>query len=100
MKSRASHYAISYKLPHEVTNTNPNNKTQDLVLQYEVKLQQGLTCGGAYIKLLDSSPSGYKFFNSETPYQIMFGPDVCGSENKIHFIIRKNFPMVPLKKNI
>ena len=53
MKSRASHYAISYKLPHEVTNTNPNNnKTQDLVLQYEVKLQQGLTCGGAYIKLL------------------------------------------------
>ncbi|KHC34536.1 calnexin [Candida albicans P76067] len=93
MKSRASHYAISYKLPHEVTNTNPNNnKTQDLVLQYEVKLQQGLTCGGAYIKLLDSSPSGYKFFNSETPYQIMFGPDVCGSENKIHFIIRKKLP--------
>ncbi|KAI5949896.1 hypothetical protein KGF54_005374 [Candida jiufengensis] len=86
MKSRASHYSISYKLPHSIDNKNKN-----LVIQYEVKLQKGLDCGGAYIKLLDES-TNYHFLNSETPYQIMFGPDKCGSENKIHFIIRKLLP--------
>ncbi|KAI5953063.1 hypothetical protein KGF57_004055 [Candida theae] len=86
MKSRASHYSIAYKLPHVINNTN-----KDLVIQYEVKLQKGLECGGAYIKLLDDSKT-YHFFNSETPYQLMFGPDNCGSENKIYLIMRKELP--------
>ncbi|KAI5962838.1 hypothetical protein CANMA_003613 [Candida margitis] len=86
MKSRASHYSIAYKLPHTIENID-----KDLVVQYEVKLQKGLECGGAYIKLLDKS-TNYHFFNSETPYQIMFGPDKCGSENKIYFILRKSLP--------
>lgn len=86
MKSRASHYSIAYKLPHPINNIN-----KDLVVQYEVKLQNGLDCGGAYIKLLDES-NNYQFLNSETPYQIMFGPDKCGSDNKIYFILRKKLP--------
>lgn len=86
MKSVASHYSIAYKLPHLINNTN-----KDLVIQYEVKLQKGLECGGAYIKLLDDAKN-YQFFNSETPYQIMFGPDKCGSENKINLIMRKKLP--------
>ena len=72
---------------------------RDLVIQYEVKVQSDKwSCGGAYIKLLDASSSSsssslnYIFFNSETPFQIKFGPDVCGSENQVHFVINKKLP--------
>ncbi|KAL6451567.1 hypothetical protein SBY92_003206 [Candida maltosa Xu316] len=90
LKSKSSYYAISYKLPHEINNLNG----KDLVLQYEVKLQAGSQkpCGGEYVKLLKPTSSDYSFFSSETPYEIMFGPDKCGSENKIHLIIRKKTP--------
>ncbi|KAI5962103.1 uncharacterized protein KGF55_003179 [Candida pseudojiufengensis] len=94
LKSKAAHYAISYKLPHTISNEN-----KDLIIQYEVKLQNGLDCGGAYIKLLDNS-NNYHFFNSETPYQIMFGPDKCGSENKVQFIIRKLLPTGIIEEKI
>jgi calnexin len=59
------------------------------VVQYEVNFQNGLECGGAYVKLFTHDP---KFnpseLNDKTPYTIMFGPDKCGSNNKIHFIFR------------
>lgn len=29
-------------------------------------------------------------FGGETPYYIMFGPDICGNERKTHFIINYN----------
>jgi calnexin len=31
-------------------------------------------------------------FNNESPYSIMFGPDKCGSTNKVHFIFRHKNP--------
>lgn len=85
LKSRARHHAISRPLPEPFNNTN-----RDLVLQYEIKLQKELQCGGTYIKLLDSG-SDLEKFDSETGYQIMFGPDRCGSDNKVHFIIKRPF---------
>ncbi|KAG7191327.1 uncharacterized protein KQ657_003568 [Scheffersomyces spartinae] len=84
MKLPASHSAIS--LPVKFT-----NKEIPLVLQYEVKLQNGLSCGGAYVKLL-TAPINGKQFNSETGYEVMFGPDMCGSQNKVHFIINRCNP--------
>ncbi len=61
-----------------------NPKDKDLVLQYEVRLQEGLDCGGAYLKLAshsaDFKPAN---FNQDTPYAIMFGPDKCGGTNKV-----------------
>jgi calnexin len=68
-------------------------------VQYEVKLQHGLECGGAYIKLLteeeesesaggeDEQESGKGLrageeYTDKTPFTIMFGPDKCGSTNK------------------
>ncbi|KAK6459384.1 Calnexin [Scheffersomyces xylosifermentans] len=86
LKSKAKHHAISAKLPQPFNNTD-----NDLVLQYEIKLQNGLECGGTYIKLLDLQDD-YSDFSSATPYQVMFGPDKCGSNNKIHFIIRRENP--------
>lgn len=89
LKSPASHHAISYKFSAPFDNTG-----KDLVLQYEVKAQTGLNCAGAYIKLLDYHSDGADDdFNDETPYQIMFGPDVCGHNNKVQLILTRENPL-------
>lgn len=63
------------------------------VVQFEVQFQSGLSCGGAYIKLFDSAGKDPSEFNSDTPYIIMFGPDKCGTTNKVHFILRHRSPV-------
>lgn len=64
-----------------------------LVVQYELQLKNRLQCGGAYIKLLSASKElSQDGFKAETPYTIMFGPDNCGSTNKVHFIVRHRNP--------
>ncbi|KAG8388176.1 hypothetical protein BUALT_Bualt02G0098600 [Buddleja alternifolia] len=65
-----------------------------IVLQYEVRLQNGLECGGAYIKYLRPQDAGWiaKEFDNESPYTIMFGPDKCGATNKVHFILKHKNP--------
>ncbi|ODQ65851.1 calnexin [Nadsonia fulvescens var. elongata DSM 6958] len=89
LKSEAAHHAISALLPQTFDNTN-----HTLVLQYEVKFQKGLACGGAYIKLLSENEDLHSNeFSGETDYQVMFGPDKCGSTNKVHFIIRRKSPI-------
>eukprot|EP01117_Protostelium_nocturnum_P000854 TRINITY_DN1112_c0_g1_i4.p1 TRINITY_DN1112_c0_g1~~TRINITY_DN1112_c0_g1_i4.p1 ORF type:complete len:412 (+),score=170.08 TRINITY_DN1112_c0_g1_i4:98-1333(+) len=66
-----------------------SNKGKDLVLQYSVKHEQGIDCGGGYIKIL---PSGLnqKSFGGDSTYNVMFGPDICGSTRKTHFILTKD----------
>ncbi|CAH0388993.1 unnamed protein product [Bemisia tabaci] len=63
-----------------------------LVIQYEVAFQDKLDCGGGYIKLLTNEKHDLKKFNNLTPYSIMFGPDICGSKSKIHFILNYKNP--------
>ena len=62
-----------------------SNKGKKLVFQYESRHAQSIDCGGGYLKLL---PAGYdpKKFNGDTPYAIMFGPDICGSSKRTHVI--------------
>lgn len=69
-------------------------KDGTVVLQYEVRLQNGLECGGAYIKYLRPQDAGWipKEFDNESPYTIMFGPDRCGTTNKVHFILKHKNP--------
>ncbi|GFZ50221.1 Calnexin homolog [Saitozyma sp. JCM 24511] len=93
LKSKAAHHAISTLFPEPI-----DPKGKPLVVQYEVKLQKGLDCGGAYIKLLteDESGSGLRAgdeYTDKTPFTIMFGPDKCGSTNKVHFIFRHKNPI-------
>ncbi|GKY95442.1 hypothetical protein MPSEU_000505800 [Mayamaea pseudoterrestris] len=75
----ARFYGISAPLDEVYT----SDASKPLVIQYTVKHEQKLDCGGAYIKLL---PGGKKFdadkFSGDTPYSVMFGPDVCGTSNK------------------
>lgn len=67
---------------------------KELVLQYDLKIQETLTCGGAYIKMPRSSDSFVMSqLNSQTPYTIMFGPDKCGNNNKVHFILQYQNPI-------
>jgi calreticulin len=80
----AKHYGISAKMSEAFT-----NQDKDLVLQFQVKHEQNLDCGGAYIKLLGDMDQAK--FGGDTAYQVMFGPDVCGSSNrKTHVIF--NYP--------
>ena len=68
-------------------------ETGGLVVQYELQLKNGLTCGGAYLKLLTSTAAlDADGFKAETPYTLMFGPDKCGDTNKVHFILRHKNP--------
>ncbi|KAK2662168.1 hypothetical protein Ddye_000742 [Dipteronia dyeriana] len=69
-------------------------KDGTVVLQYEVRLQEGLECGGAYLKYLRPQEAGWiaKEFDNDSPYTIMFGPDKCGATNKVHFILKHKNP--------
>lgn len=84
MTEKAKHYGIAASLP---TPVDPSK--EPLVLQFDVKLADGLSCGGAYLKFLTAdksfTPSGLV---DNTPYTVMFGPDKCGSTNKVHLILR------------
>lgn len=88
VKNAAAHHAISAKFPKKI-----ENKGKTLVVQYEVKLQNGLECGGAYLKLLrDNKALHQEEFSNVSPYVVMFGPDKCGSTNKVHFIVNHKNP--------
>ena len=61
------------------------------VVSFEVRSDAAFTCGGAYVKLLttaESTPAALKDLSEGSEYSIMFGPDKCGSENKVHFIVK------------
>ncbi|XP_068596286.1 calnexin [Brachionichthys hirsutus] len=88
LKSRAKHHAISAQLLRPFT-----FDTKPLIMQYEVNFQLGIDCGGAYVKLLSQTADlDLDQFVDKTPYTIMFGPDKCGEDYKLHFIFRHKNP--------
>lgn len=65
-----------------------DNWDKDFILQYEVRFQKGLECGGAYLKILrDGTIEVPEDLTESTPYVLMFGPDYCGTTNRVHLII-------------
>ncbi|XP_027354047.1 calreticulin-3 isoform X2 [Abrus precatorius] len=90
----AKHFAISAKIAEF------SNKNRTLVVQYSIRFEQDIECGGGYIKLL----SGYvnqKKFGGETPYSLMFGPDICGSQTKkLHLILSYQGQNYPVRKDL
>merc|ERR1711981_1554285 len=62
-----------------------SNKDKPLVVQYTVKHEQGIDCGGAYLKI-GPAPFDGKKFHGETVYNVMFGPDICGMTKRTHLI--------------
>merc|ERR1711871_955161 len=60
---------------------------KDLVVQFTAKnhLREYAFCGGGYIKLLPEMDA--KKFGGDTPYSVMFGPDMCGYDvSRVHAI--------------
>ena len=74
--------AISTKFPAF------SNKDKTLIIQYVVKHEQGIDCGGGYMKLFPSTVDQKKLHGGadEDVYNIMFGPDICGYDKKTHVI--------------
>lgn len=76
---KAKHFGIS-----AIIDPPLNNENKDLIVQYEVKFNKIVDCGGAYIKLLEYNENfDQTNFTNETPYIIMFGPDKCGTNEKV-----------------
>ncbi|XP_031803829.1 calreticulin-3 isoform X1 [Sarcophilus harrisii] len=64
-----------------------SNKGKTLVIQYTVKHEQKMDCGGGYIKIFPSDLD-QKNLNGKSQYYIMFGPDICGFDiKKVHVIL-------------
>jgi calreticulin len=74
----AKFYAISAK------HKEFSNDGKTLVVQFTVKHEQDIDCGGGYLKLGAYEPEK---FEGSSPYNIMFGPDICGSSTKKTHVI-------------
>lgn len=76
------------------------NADKDLVVQFSVKHDQKIDCGGGYVKVF---PAGFdpKDMHGESEYNIMFGPDICGySTKKVHVIFNYGGSNHLIKKEI
>jgi len=72
---------------------------KDLVVQFSVKHEQNIDCGGGYLKLLPADFEPEKF-DGDSPYEIMFGPDICGPTKRVHVIFRYKGDNKLIKKEI
>jgi len=90
----ARFYALSSKFKPT------SNKDQPLVLQFTVKHEQNIDCGGGYAKVFDCSLP-QDDMHGDSPYLIMFGPDICGPSNKkVHVIFNYKGKNHLIKKEI
>ncbi|VDN20431.1 unnamed protein product [Gongylonema pulchrum] len=77
-----------------------SNRGKTLVIQFSVKHEQDIDCGGGYVKLM-ASDAKLEDFHGETPYHIMFGPDICGpGTKKVHVIFHYKDQNHLIKKDI
>merc|ERR1719361_123475 len=77
-----------------------SNKENPIVVQFTVKHEQNIDCGGGYIKLFDCKLDQADM-HGESPYNIMFGPDICGpGTKKVHVIFNHKGKNHLIKKDI
>jgi len=92
----ARFYAISAKFQ----DNSFSNEGKDLVVQYTVKHEQNIDCGGGYLKLYDCAVDQASL-HGESPYLIMFGPDICGpATKKVHVIFTYKGKNLLINKDI
>lgn len=91
----AKFYALSTKFPKSFS-----NKEKTLVIQYSVKHEQNIDCGGGYVKVFPSTLDQADM-HGESKYNLMFGPDICGpGTRKVHVIFNYNGKNLDNKKTI
>lgn len=65
-----------------------------------MKHEQNIDCGGGYVKVFPSTMD-QKDMHGESPYNIMFGPDICGpGTKKVHVIFNYKGKNLLIKKDI
>merc|ERR1711934_59359 len=77
-----------------------SNAGKDIAVQFSVKHDQKIDCGGGYVKLFpaDFEPED---LHGESQYNVMFGPDICGySTKKVHVIFNHDGKNHLIKKEI
>lgn len=90
----ARFYSIARKF------TKFSNAGKSLVIQFSVKHEQNIDCGGGYVKVMPST-ADLEDFHGETEYNIMFGPDICGpGTKKVHVIFNYKGKNLLTKKDI
>jgi len=77
----ARFYTLSAEFPEF------SNKDKTLVFQYSLKQDQRIDCGGGYLKLHPATGFDQKNYEGDSPYNVMFGPDICGSTRRTHVIL-------------
>jgi len=93
----ARNYALSAAFP------TFSNDEKTLIIQFSVKHEQNIDCGGGYVKVFPSTIDQLDMHagENETPYNLMFGPDICGpGHKKVHVIFAYNGKNLQTKKNI
>uniref|UniRef100_A0AAY5EYU5 Calreticulin n=1 Tax=Electrophorus electricus TaxID=8005 RepID=A0AAY5EYU5_ELEEL len=77
-----------------------SNEGKSLVIQFTVKHEQKIDCGGGYIKLFPADLDQTNM-HGDSQYYIMFGPDICGySTKKVHVIFNYKGKNHLIKKDI
>lgn len=77
-----------------------SNKGKTLVVQFSVKHEQNIDCGGGYVKLFPGTLEQTDM-HGESEYNIMFGPDICGPPTKkVHVIFNYKGKNLQINKDI
>uniref|UniRef100_A0A8B9BYM5 Calreticulin n=1 Tax=Anser brachyrhynchus TaxID=132585 RepID=A0A8B9BYM5_9AVES len=77
-----------------------SNRDKTLVVQFTVKHEQNIDCGGGYVKLFPAGLS-QEDMHGDSEYNIMFGPDICGpGTKKVHVIFNYKGKNVLINKDI
>ncbi|XP_046581212.1 LOW QUALITY PROTEIN: calreticulin-like [Haliotis rubra] len=77
-----------------------SNDGKSLVIQFTVKHEQNIDCGGGYAKVF-ASDLDQPGMHGDSPYLIMFGPDICGpGTKKVHVIFNYKGKNLLTKKDI
>jgi len=76
------------------------NRGKTLVVQFTVKHEQNIDCGGGYVKIFPSTLDATKM-TGDSEYNIMFGPDICGpGTKKVHVIFQYKGKNLLVKKEV
>nr|XP_023699685.1 calreticulin-like [Paramormyrops kingsleyae] len=77
-----------------------SNEGKTLVIQFTVKHEQKIDCGGGYVKVFPADLDQANM-HGESQYYIMFGSDICGySTKKVHVIFNYKGKNHLIKKEI
>lgn len=92
----ARFYAISSKFE----DTKFDNLNKDLIIQFSVKHEQSIDCGGGYLKLFGCQLDQEQM-HGDSEYSVMFGPDICGpAVKKVHVIFNYKGKNLLINKDI